>query len=129
MEIPAVPCASVVFDIQQLQLDGWTVVAIVGDLDLATAPVFRRAIASAAITAHSSDSTGGLAVDLSAVDFVDSVGIGIILGGLRRQLDRDLPFAVVAPSGPPRSLLDRLRLGQILTLVDNRGALAALQHG
>lgn len=124
-----------VFDIQQLNVHGWTVVAIVGDLDLATAPSFRRAISTAALSAAGQDaarpttsdegSGGGLAVDLSAVDFVDSVGVGIILGGLRRQLEAGRPFAVIAPSGPPRSLFERLRLSEIVTVIDSRDDLVA----
>lgn len=109
-----------VFDIQQFAHGRWTVVAVVGDVDLAGAPAFRAAIATGARTAF--EQGGGLAVDLRAVDFLDSIGIGVVVGGLRRQLDRHLPFAVVV-DGSVRVLFERLRLHEIITLCSDRDQL------
>lgn len=105
------------FDLQQLTIGRWHVLSVVGDVDLAVAPTFRAAVAQAA--ANAAAGGHGLAIDLASCDFLDSVGLGILLGGLRRQRDQDLPFAVVA-TGRTAALLRRVRIDEIVTVVPGR---------
>jgi len=69
----------VLVDIHVSSQQGWTVLAPVGDLDLAGAPRLRQQVHRVA--------PGGeprLIVDLSEVDFVDSTGLGVLIGVLKR---------------------------------------------
>ena len=58
---------------------GLPVVAVHGELDLEGAPELRRALIEA-IDEHPGRP---LVVDLEGVDFIDSAGLGVLVGGLK----------------------------------------------
>ncbi|MFN8017042.1 MAG: STAS domain-containing protein [Acidimicrobiales bacterium] len=57
----------------------WTVVEVGGEIDVATAPRLREQLI--AIVA---DEQYQIVVDLEAVDFIDSTGLGVLISGLKR---------------------------------------------
>jgi stage II sporulation protein AA (anti-sigma F factor antagonist) len=59
---------------------GVTVVRVVGEVDVRTAPALRTALDRAV-----EQGEGDLVLDLSQVGFVDSSGLGVILGRHRRM--------------------------------------------
>ncbi len=68
------------FDIEINQRpDGSSVLAVTGELDLASAPLFRERVGEALGTG-----ARDLVVDLTDVDFVDSSGLGAILWARHR---------------------------------------------
>ena len=83
--------------IELRQRDGWCVVEAVGELDLAVAPALRQ------VTRDALGASGGkpsVVVDLSRVDLLDSVSLGILLGVRRRIAEREgrLRVVVAAPA-------------------------------
>ncbi len=56
-----------------------TVLSLSGELDMATAPQLRQAVVAAV-----ADGATDIVLDLAGVSFCDSVGLGIIVGGLKR---------------------------------------------
>jgi anti-sigma B factor antagonist len=67
------------FEVNVAPVGAWTVVAVAGEIDVATAPRLRKeAIAIVAEGHHR------IVLDLEAVDFLDSTGLGVLIGVLRR---------------------------------------------
>jgi len=57
----------------------WTVVTLAGDIDLASAPELRSRLADA-----TQDTPARVVLELSELDFIDSTGLGVLVGTLRR---------------------------------------------
>jgi anti-sigma B factor antagonist len=76
-------------------------VAIAGELDLATVPQVREALGAEVVT-----SAGAVVVDLAGVEFMDSTGLESLIR-LAHELDeRGGRFAIACPEGAARLLLD-----------------------
>ena len=89
----------------------WTVLAVGGELDVVGAPALRQAVVAAV-------SAGGtrLILDLTGVDFIDSFGIGAVVGALKRVRQRDGELALVCPAPRVRRVFELCDLDRILTL-------------
>lgn len=89
----------------------WTVVSMTGEIDLATAPQLRQEVVR--IT---SGGISRLALDLTGVDFIDSIGLGVIVGALKRMRAHGGELVVVCDEPRVLALLRLTDLDQILTL-------------
>ena len=69
------------------EADGYTVCRPVGELDAYTVGQFREALGELA-------SRPKLLIDMSAVPFVDSAGLGALIGGIRRARESGGDVAV-----------------------------------
>jgi anti-sigma B factor antagonist len=66
------------------EVDGTTIVSVGGEIDVYTAPKLRDKITElVAAGAHD------LVVDLEAVEFLDSTGLGVLVGGLKKVRAHD----------------------------------------
>src|ERR1039457_7248367 len=59
--------------------DGYTIVEVAGELDVHSSPVLRKSLANLMDEDHID-----LVVDLSGVGFLDSMGLGVLVGTLKR---------------------------------------------
>ncbi len=68
--------------------------AIRGEVDIATAPKLREKLVELA-----SQGAKQVVVDLDGVDFLDSTGLGVLIGGMKRLrgLDGDLTLVCTQP--------------------------------
>ena len=98
------------FDVRVLPVGVWSVLAVVGEIDLATMPLLRQELDRVDADA--------VALDLGGVDYVDPVSLGVIVSGSLRARRRGGRFAVVCPPGPARDLLAESGLDRIVTVVD-----------
>lgn len=81
-------------------MPGVTVVAPAGEIDLATAPELREGLQQA-----ESAAIEGLLVDLRGVGFIDSTGIGELVGCHRRCREAGRPVVFIVPDGTTRKIL------------------------
>lgn len=80
--------------------DYGTLVAVTGEVDIATSPQLRAALAAR-------PKAGGLLVlDLTRVTFMDSSGLSVVLSLQRDTAAAGERLAVVCPSGPARLLFE-----------------------
>lgn len=98
------------------------VVAVTGDVDVATAPALREHLYEAI-----DEGTHSVVVDLTAVDFIDSVALGVLIGVLKRLRAVDGQFALVAPHERLLKVFRMTALDRVFIIRPTLdGALAAL---
>jgi anti-sigma B factor antagonist len=81
--------------VERSRVDGYELLSVEGELDIATAP---RMIA--ALNESFARLDLPLVVDLSSVDFMDSTGLALLMNAYRRVKRRGQGFAIVCPRGP-----------------------------
>ena len=70
--------------------DRWSVVAVRGEVDVATAPRLREKLIDLV-----NQGEHHIVVDLTDVDFLDSTGLGVLVGALKRVRTNDGELALV----------------------------------
>lgn len=83
--------------------EGETVVfKLTGSLDLATSPSVRAALLEETGEGQKHD----VIVDLTGLEFLDSTGLGALIGAQRRALENDAEVRLVVSDGPIARLLN-----------------------
>jgi len=101
---------------------GVRIVAIRGELDIATSPGVRELLSEAA-----RDKARPLVVDLTACEFIDSTGLAALLHGAKPTQNGESHVALVSPGGDVRRLLELTAIDQTIPVfADLEGAVAAV---
>jgi anti-anti-sigma factor len=98
------------FDLSTTERNGLAVVAVLGELDCATAPVLSQMLADLAEPGRV------ILVDLSDTEFVDCAGIAPLVAACEqlRKLGGDL--ILDAPTSPVSRVIERTGLNKVLTV-------------
>jgi anti-sigma B factor antagonist len=104
----------VLFDLSVSERDGCVVLAVTGELDVATAPQLRQEAVRLTTLGHSR-----IVIDLSGVDFLDSTGLGVIVGVLKRARTHGGDLAVAGAENHVRKVFDITRISDVVSMYDN----------
>ena len=109
-------------DVEIGEHEGTTVCRPVGELDAFTIATFREQLAGLA-------GAGDVIIDLSSVPFMDSAGLGALIGGIRKVRDGGGEIIIVYERSAVLRLLHTTRFDRMVevvpTLADASGALTA----
>jgi anti-sigma B factor antagonist len=111
-----------------LQISRWdeehsAVIALHGELELNGAPLLRQAL----IEAIGEYRRRRVIVDLEGVDFIDSAGLGVLVGGLKRARTHGGDLVLVASGRSVLNVLELTGLTRVFELYSSREA--ALRGG
>jgi anti-sigma B factor antagonist len=95
-------------------LDDRTVLEVGGEIDVYTAPSLREKIVSLVEAG-----TTMLIVDLTHVEFLDSTGLGVLVGALRRLRGVNGSFGVVCDQERLLKIFRITALDSVLTIYDS----------
>ena len=93
------------------EIEGWTVVAVHGEIDVATSPSLREQMIDLV-----SNGATRLVLDLEAVDFLDSTGLGTIVSVLKRARTHDGDLRLVCTEARIRRLFEITGLDKAVPL-------------
>lgn len=90
--------------------EGATLLVLRGDLDLATAPQLREALVEVI------GDGARIVLDMEAVDFLDSAGLGILVGGLKRARTHGGELELVCSNSAVLKPIEITGLDRVLTI-------------
>jgi anti-anti-sigma factor len=89
---------------------GWLVVSVSGRADAAAAQDLEQALV-AGVNAHNK-----VAADFADLDYISSAGLRAVLQAARAAQNKNVEFAVCAPSAPVRKVFEINGLQHVLTI-------------
>ncbi|MGH7736958.1 MAG: STAS domain-containing protein [Candidatus Tyrphobacter sp.] len=96
----------------QRELSGTTTIfRLWGSLDVATSPSLKEALTKASAQGHHD-----IVVDLTQVDFLDSTGLGALMGAHRRAVESEGRLSLIVHEGPISRLLTITGLSRIFSI-------------
>ncbi|MFN2562652.1 MAG: STAS domain-containing protein [Jatrophihabitans sp.] len=93
---------------------GCTTLVVSGEVDMEGSEKLRRT----GVTATQTHKGQSLKIDLSAVTFLDSTGLGALIDLRNATHDQSVPLELIDPSGPVLRLLALTRLTDIFSIND-----------
>jgi anti-sigma B factor antagonist len=97
----------------------WQILAVSGDIDMATAPALQEELSGLVGDGHRA-----IAVDLGAVDFMDSTGLRVLVATVRALPDGGR-FGIVGARPNVRKVLDLTAMHEIMIISSSESELPA----
>ena len=101
-------------DTPEIELDGWAVLAASGEIDVAAAPDLR-----ARLTELIESGSTRIVLDLDDVDFIDSTGLGVLVGAIRRARAAEGDLRLVCTNSRLLKVLDVTGLDDVFPVRDS----------
>ena len=99
------------FAVAVLAGDGATTIQVVGELDCHTAPRLRSTL-----LALVEDGVREVTLDLAGTSFVDSTGLSVLVGGLKRLRELGGDMVLESPTKPVLRVLELTGLDTVFTV-------------
>lgn len=97
--------------------DGHTLVAVGGEIDVYTAPRLRDKITELVNSGHHS-----LIIDMENVDFLDSTGLGVLVGGLKKIRAQDGTMSLICSQDRLLKIFKITGLAKVFTIYSSETA-------
>lgn len=97
------------------QFEGWVILDISGDIDLANSPAMRKALLGEIRDKH----TAKVFLNLKNVRYIDSSGIASLVEGLKASRDHGSRLILYGLSPAVREVMQLSRLQKIFEIYDN----------
>ena len=101
------------FDTRVERFDGEIVVTVLGEVDMATAPLLWECLATAI-----PEAVRRLVIDLSGTTFIDSTGMAVFLKAQRQLRHGGADLILRAPRASARKVLSVTALDTVITIQD-----------
>ncbi|MGH8936189.1 MAG: STAS domain-containing protein [Acidimicrobiia bacterium] len=89
----------------------WSVLEVGGEIDLATAAQLREAVLDLI-----QNGSRQVVVDLRGVEFMDSTGLGVLVGALKRLREQEGDLVLVCTEGPVLKILTLTGLDRVFPI-------------
>jgi anti-sigma B factor antagonist len=103
--------AAIDFVVDSRQEGSWTIVDVQGEVDMFTAPKLRERLVETV-----DQGKYKIIVNLQGVSFMDSTGLGTLVGGLKRVKEHDGILALVCSSRPVLRVLSITGLNNVFPI-------------
>jgi anti-sigma B factor antagonist len=107
----AVCCRAVNLDLETSKKGDVAIISLRGEIDVYTAPRLRQALIDL-VEGGSKD----IVVDMDKVDFLDSTGLGVLVGGLKRVKSNDGEMKLVVTQDRIMKIFDITGLAKVFPM-------------
>jgi anti-sigma B factor antagonist len=107
-------------DLDTTARNGYVVVSVLGEIDVYTAPQLRERLIELIDQGYYR-----IVVDLSRVEFLDSTGLGVLVGGLKRSRGHDGDLALVCSHPRIMKVFEVTGLNKVFSIGDSVEAVVA----
>ena len=102
------------------EVGGRTIVAVGGEIDVYTAPKLRDKI-----TELVADGVYSIVIDMEAVEFLDSTGLGVLVGGLKKVRAHEGSLELICTQDRLLKIFRITGLAKVFTIHDTEAAALA----
>ncbi len=100
-------------DVVKVGDSGGLVLKVEGDVDMDSSPALREQITKELKGASD------LKVDLSAVDYLDSSGIAVLIQGHKSAKKTNVPYVLLNPSPQVKAVIELAQLNQLFNIEES----------